>query len=110
MTIYFDSVILIYLFDHTGAFQVRATNRLASVEAAGDRIAVTDLSRLECRVQPIKLGDSTKLAVFDAFFARSDVQRLPITTAVFDRATVLRATLNFKLGDSLHLATPIEAG
>lgn len=110
MMIYFDSVILIYLFDHTGAFQVRAANRLASVEAAGEQIALTDLSRLECRVQPIHLGDTAKLAVFDAFFARSDVQRLPLTTAVFDRATVIRATLNLKLGDSLHLAAALEAG
>src|SRR5687767_962473 len=33
-----------------------------------------------------------------------------ITTPVFDRATVLRAKYNFKLGDSLHLAAAIKAG
>jgi predicted nucleic acid-binding protein len=110
MLIYFDSVIIIYLFDHIGPFNVRATNRLAALVAAGDSIAASDLSRLECRVQPIRLGDAAKLAVFDAFFARPDVQLVPITTAVFDRATQLRATHNFKLGDSLHLAAAVEAG
>jgi predicted nucleic acid-binding protein len=56
------------------------------------------------------LDDKVKLAGFDAFFARPDVQRAPLTTAVYDRATVLRARHNFKLADSLHLAAAIEGG
>lgn len=110
MVVYCYSVILIYFFDHVGAFNLRASNRLAALAAAGDQIAASDLVRLECRVKPIKLGDATQLAVYDAFFARSDVQRVPITTAVFDRATSIRAAHNFKLGDSLHLAAAAEAG
>jgi predicted nucleic acid-binding protein len=110
MLIYFDSVIVIYLIDHTGTFQVRASTRLASSTAAVDQFAVSDLTRLECRVRPTALGDKVKLAGFDAFFARPDVQRAPLTTAVYDRATALRAHHNFKLGDSLHLAAAIEGG
>ncbi len=110
MTIYFDSVIAIYLLDHTGSFQARAEARLTALEAAGDLIAVSDVGRLECRVKPIRLGDAVSLAKFDAFFARPDVHRVPVTTAVFDRATFLRASHSFKLGDSLHLAAAIEAG
>ncbi len=110
MMIYWDSVITIYLLDHTGGFQARAKARLTVIEKAGDVIAVSDLSRLECRVKPIRTGDAGSLAQFDAFFVRPDVQQVPLTTAVFDRATLLRATHNFKLGDSLHLAAAIEAG
>ena len=33
---------------------------------------------------------------------------VPITTAVFDRATFIRAAHDFKLGDSLHLAAAVE--
>jgi uncharacterized protein len=110
MIIYWDSVITIYLLDHTGSFQARARARLAVLEKAGDQIAVSDLSRLECRIKPIRTGDAASLAQFDAFFARPDVQRVPLSTAVYDRATLLRATYNFKLGDSLHLAAAIEAG
>lgn len=75
----------------------------------GDTTAFSDLSRLECRVKPLRLGATTTLADFDAFFARPDVRLVPITTAVFDRATAIRATHNFKLGDSLHLAAAVEA-
>ncbi len=49
----------------------------------------------------VKAGDAPKLAVFDAFFMRPDVRLAPITTAVFDRATLIRASHNFKLADSL---------
>jgi predicted nucleic acid-binding protein len=108
MLIYFDSVIAIYLFDPTGPLQARAVARLATLQGAGDSIGATDRTRLECRVKPMRTGDAAKLAVFDAFFARADVQLLPITTAVFDRATQLRAAHNFKLGDSLHLTAAIE--
>lgn len=109
MLIYCDSVIAIYYFDHTGPFNVRAVNRLASLAAAADRIALSDLVRLEYRVQPVKNGDSIKLALFDAFCSQPDVQIVPITTAVFDRATHIRAKHGFKLGDSLHPAAAVEA-
>jgi predicted nucleic acid-binding protein len=110
MLVYCDSVILIYFFDHTGPLNVRATNRLAALAAAGDRIAVSDLVGLEYRVKPVKTADTVKLTLFDAFCSRPDVQVVPITTAVFDRATLIRAAYNFKLGDSLHLAAAVEGG
>jgi predicted nucleic acid-binding protein len=109
MLIYCDSVILIYYFDHTGPFNLRAANRLAALGGAADRIAISDLVRLEYRVKPVKYGDAIKLALFDAFCVRPDVQVVPITTAVFNRATTIRATHGFRLGDSLHLAAAAEA-
>ena len=110
MLIYFDSVILIYLLDHTGSFQRRAATRLTMLETAGDRIAISDLTRLECRVNPLTRGDAVKLAGFDNFFTRPDVIKSSLSTAVYDRATQLRATYKFKLADSLHLAAAIESG
>src|SRR5262245_61691517 len=104
MLIYCDSVILIYFLDSVGPFNVRAVARMAAMRAANDVAAFSDLTRLECRVKPMKLGATKILADFDAFFARPDVRLIPITTAVFDRATAIRAKHNFKLADSLHLA------
>jgi hypothetical protein len=46
MLIYCDSVILMYFFDHSGPFNVRATNRLMALAAAGDRIAISDRWRI----------------------------------------------------------------
>jgi predicted nucleic acid-binding protein len=110
MLIFCDSVILIYYLDHVGPFQVRAAHRLAALRAAGDQIAVSDLIRLECRVQPIKLSDTTALQKFDTFFSLPDIRLVPLTTAVYDRATTIRAQHGFRTIDALHLAAAVEAG
>ena len=66
MLIYCDSVILIYYLDAAGSFNARAVARLSALAAAGDQIAVSDLTRLECRVHPLRRGDLPVLARFDA--------------------------------------------
>jgi predicted nucleic acid-binding protein len=109
MVIYCDSVILIYYFEGDPSFKARATARLSALAATGDQIAVSDLSRLECRLKPLRVGAPATLALYDGLFARPDVRIVPITSAVFDRATLIRARLNFKLADSLHLAAAVEA-
>jgi predicted nucleic acid-binding protein len=110
MLIYCDSVILIYYLDAVGPLHQRAANRLAALAAAGDGIAVSDLTRLECRVKPIQLGDAPALAKFDTFFALPDVRKVPLTTAVYDRATDIRAQHKFKTADAIHLAAAVESG
>lgn len=74
MLVYCDSVVLIYFFDHTGRFNVRATNRMAAFAAAKDRIAISHLVRLEYRIAPLRNNDAVKLAIFDAFCVQPDVQ------------------------------------
>lgn len=110
MRVYGDSVIWIYYLEGQPAFQARAVARLTALWSAGDKMAISDLVRLECRMRPIQLGDASGLADFDDLFAQPNVELVPITSAVFDRATVIRATYNFKLADSIHLAAAIEAG
>lgn len=110
MLIYVDSVILIYYYDGAPPLKARAVRRITDLRAAGDRIAVSDLSRLECRLKPMRTGNASSLALYDRFFALPDVQLVPIDGAVFDRATVIRAIHNFKLADALHLAAAAEAG
>jgi predicted nucleic acid-binding protein len=110
MRVYCDSVVLIYYFEGTPPFNTRATTRLAALWAAGDLLASSDMVRLECRMHPIRFGDTVRLAEYDNLFTQPNVELVPITTAVFDRATVIRATHNFKLADSLHLAAAVESG
>ena len=110
MLIYCDSVILIYFFDHVGDLQKRAADRLAALSAASDRIAVSDLVRMECRVMPIRNGDKIKLDLFDNFFTSPDVVHIPLASAVLDRATQIRAQHHFKTIDSINLAAAVEHG
>lgn len=110
MLIYCDSVILIYHLEFTGPLHARAVARLSALRAGGDEIAVSELTRLECRVKPIRLGDAAALAQWDHFFAQPDVRLVPITPACFERATQIRAAYNFKTPDALHLAAAVESG
>ena len=110
MLIYCDSDLLIYWLDEAGPFQLLAESRMAVLQAAGDRMAISDLTRLECRVGVLKRRDLAALKVFEDFFARLDVQLVPLTSAVFDRAAQLRVDLKIKTPDAIHLAAAIKAG
>jgi predicted nucleic acid-binding protein len=109
MRIYCGSVTLIYWIDHVGSFHLRAETRVLALQAAGDRITISDRTRLECRVGPLKRKDPVTMAAFDQFFGRPNVLLVPLSAAVFERAAQLRADLGFKTPDAIHLAASIEA-
>ena len=110
MLVYLDTVICIYAVEGAPSFQARARARLAALSGAGDQPAISDLSWLECRVKPIRLGDAVALAEMEAFLTGSDVVRVPMPTAVYERACRIRAVHKYSLPDSLHLASAIEGG
>src|SRR3954447_22696755 len=103
MLVFLDSVIVIYAIEGSARFQARANARLATMGPTGDTKAVSALTRLECRVRPLRVGDATRIADFDRFLTAADVQMIDITIAVFERAAEIRAYHGFKLADSLHL-------
>jgi predicted nucleic acid-binding protein len=110
MLIYLDSNIVIYFIEQPPNFGPRALARIAIIRSNKDRMAVSHLTRMECRVRPIALGDALTLGHFDAFFASADVQVFGLTAAVCDRATVIRAQHRYRTADALHLAVAVEAG
>ena len=110
MLIYCDSGVLIYWLDQVGPFHLRAETRMMALQGAGDRIAISDLTRLECRVGALKRSDAAALKVFDSFFARPEVEVVPLTNVVFDLAAELRADLGLKTPDALHVAAAIKGG
>lgn len=76
-------------------------------EAVGP--VVSDLTRLECRVFPLRAGDQDLLDRYEAFFSLGDVGRAKIDDSVFDLATDLRARHHLKTPDALHLAAAINS-
>jgi len=110
MLVYLDSVICVYAVEGAPSFQARARTRLADLKPAGDQPAISDLTWLECRVKPIRLGDAAALADMEAFLNASDVVRVSMPTTVFERACRIRALHGYKLADALHLASAVESG
>lgn len=110
MQIYLDSNIVIYLIERPPDFGPRPVARMTELRSAGGGIVVSDLTRLECRHHPLGAGDHVTLRQFDAFFDQSAVRVAPLTTAICDRATEIRAHHRIKTPDALHLAAALEMG
>ena len=58
---------------------------------------------------PLRLNDVALLSLYEAFFSGAELELLDLTDGVVEKATELRATLNVKTPDELHLASDILA-
>ena len=101
MRLYLDAAPVIYSVERIAPFAPVVDARLA---AAGLIRIASELTRLECRVKPLRNGDTALLSEFDDFFANDISEIVPLTRAVMDRATEIRAQYGFKTPDSIHLA------
>lgn len=110
MIFFLDTNFVIYRVEKAPGFGARATNELTAQLNAGHPLVDSELVRMECRVQPMGNGDAETLGMYDTFLASVVGSVLPINTAVCERATVLRATYNFKPMDALQLAAAIVHG
>jgi predicted nucleic acid-binding protein len=63
-----------------------------------------------CLVGPLQAGDAAIAADYRRFFQRPEVQMLPVTAAVWERAAEIRATSRLPALDSIHLAAATEHG
>lgn len=106
----YDAGPIIYAVEAIEPFREAVVARISQAEhAPGGLVITSQLSRLECRVKPLRDGDATLLAAFDAFFARRLLSLIEISADVLDRATELRARYGLRTPDAIHVATAIEA-
>jgi predicted nucleic acid-binding protein len=108
--VYLDSAIVIYFVEQPAAWGPKAAARLAALRAQNEPLAVSDLTRMECFVGPLKSNNQAALSDFVAFFQSPDVRVFPVTAAACDRAAAVRAVYGFKPLDALHLAVAVETG
>lgn len=59
---------------------------------------------------PLRNHDALLTAGFDAYFAGVVTEIVPISGAVFDRATEIRASFGFSTPDCIHLAAATVHG
>ncbi len=101
---FLDAAPVIYLIEQPPIFGPKAKVRVAALVGSGERLAVSDLVRMECQVGPLKVNDSALLARYASFFYSPDISVLAVSAAVCDCAARIRAQYGFKPLDSLHLA------
>ncbi len=105
--IYADANVLIRLLEGTPAVRAPIETRLLPLRGTGRFLATSRLSRLECRCKPLRAGDTVLLALYESLFHGPEVQLVDITADIVEKATELRASLNFKTPDAIHLASAI---
>jgi predicted nucleic acid-binding protein len=108
MILYLDTNIVIYAIEYNPVFGPKAVSRLATARGSGDSLMISDLTRMECLVLPLRLGNVALQHTYQGFFALVTV--VPITPAVCDRAAQIRATHRFLPMDALQLAAVVEHG
>lgn len=108
MILFLDTNIVIYAVEQNPVFGPKVVTRLATARATGDSIMLSDLTRMECLVLPLRVGDVALQQTYRGFFALTTV--VPIAPIVCDRAALIRASNRFKPMDSLQLAAALEHG
>lgn len=107
--IYVDANVLIRLLEGDTITRAPLEARLFPLRNTGRFLLTFRLSRLECRVKPLRLNDVALLSLYEAFFSGAELELLDLTADVVEKATELRAMLNVKTPDALHLASAILA-
>jgi predicted nucleic acid-binding protein len=105
--VYLDAAPAIYLVEN---IQPLAAAVEAYLARPGAEVIASDLTRLECRVKPMRDAYSTLLRQFDEFFETTVHEIVPLSREVMDRATELRARLGFGTPDAIHVAAALTAG
>ncbi len=106
MRVYLDSAPLIYLVENVSPYVEQLVERLSSEDV---QQVCSDLARLECRVKPLRDDETALLTAFDTYFAEIINETVPLSRAVIDRATEIRARFGFKTPDAIHLACAVIA-
>jgi len=104
-----DACCFIYLVEGSATWRAAVEERLRAYPDS-TLFVTSQLTRLECRVRPIRTGDSTLLGQYDAILAADRIRVANVDAATIDSATNIRAQFGFKTPDAIHLATTIVAG
>jgi predicted nucleic acid-binding protein len=109
MRLYLDASTIIYAIESLPPFRDTVIAWIMQAEGIVGGIVITSrLSRLECRVKPLREANAELLAKYDEFFTRKLVSVAEITAPVIERATDLRVRYGLRTPDAVHLATAIE--
>lgn len=104
MRVYLDAAPVVYLVEQVEPYASELERRLS---VPGTVQVCSDLTRLECRVKPIRDNQQALLSAFDRYLHEIITEMLPLSPQVIDQATLLRARYTFRTPDAIHLAAAI---
>jgi predicted nucleic acid-binding protein len=104
--VYLDAPPVIYYVERVPDFFSAAG---AWLDGGGNDLVASDLTRMECRIAPVRNDNHILLAGFDTFFGEIVTDIVTLSRLVVDRATAIRAEYAFRTPDSIHLAAAVES-
>ena len=105
MKLYLDTAPLIYSVEGIAPWAAKVQSRIAVPSV---QVVTSDLSILECRVRPLRLGQQRVLKNFDQFFQEGLSEMIPLLPNVMLKAAELRARYSWlRTPDAIHLAAAI---
>src|SRR6185436_15068048 len=105
MRLYLDSAPVIYAVEQVPGYVAAVDARLSDPELV---LVASDLTRMECRVKPLREGNSELLRDFEDYFEGTIADLVVLSREVIERATEIRARFGFKVPDAIHLAAAVE--
>ena len=110
MKLYLDASAVILHIQGAPRVQADINVRLHRATDADGQLIASDLTRLECRVQPLRTGDATLMARYDQFFHSEEATLVPISREAWDFAAEVRAKHRLSTPDALHVACAVTSG
>ncbi len=110
MNLYLDASAIIYGMEGPGDLRKAVLAWVTQAESSGGAVTTSRLSRLECRVRPLREGQSALMAQYEEFFMRRSLQVADVGASVIELATDLRVRYGLKTPDAIHVATAMECG
>ncbi len=104
---YLDIEVVIYLIEGAKELVDTVLSYLQGTKTGQDVILISDITRLECRVKPLREKNEMLLKCYDDFFESKEVVKVEISPMVWDLATTIRAQYNYRVPDALHLASAV---
>lgn len=107
MRMYLDAAPVIYTVEEVSPYAPAVDTLLSASEVVQ---VASDLTRLECRIKPLRNGDAALLKDYDDYFHEAVAEIVILSREVIDRAAEIRAKYGFRTPDAIHLAAAIVSG
>jgi predicted nucleic acid-binding protein len=107
MILFLDACALIYRVEEVAPWNARLVKLIADLRRrhAGLQFAVSRLSYLECRVQPLRDGDEALALRYEALFAAPELHTVEIDANVIEGAARIRAQFGLRTPDAIQAAS-----
>jgi predicted nucleic acid-binding protein len=109
-TVYIDTSIIIYTIENHPDYWRLLQPLWSKLNNREVQIFSSELLIMETLVRPLRDNNQLLLDDYERFLTLGSVRLLPINQSLLREAAQLRATINLRTPDAIHVATAINRG